>query len=76
VLQNFARKNGIPVDTVAFAFDVVASPLNAIPEAPAVGVYVHGLFMEGGRWDAEKNTLAECHPREMYSVRKLQHISL
>jgi dynein heavy chain len=50
-LQSHARKTRIAIDTLAFrtvvtAFDSAA----AAHDAPANGVYIHGLFLEGARW--------------------------
>ena len=39
-----------------------------VPEKPAEGVVVHGLYLEGARWDHANGVLAEAHDGEMTSL--------
>ncbi|KAH8941010.1 hypothetical protein BDL97_14G015200 [Sphagnum fallax] len=67
-LQNFARKNKMPIDTVAF--DFVASDhlsIESIKQAPVDGCYIRGLSLEGARWDYQNHVLAESRPKELYT---------
>lgn len=34
--------------------------------APEVGAYIRGLFLEGARWDFQKNRLEEALPRRLH----------
>jgi dynein heavy chain len=66
-LQNFARKYTKPVDLLSYGFSIVDMPLQEIVTPPQDGVYVHGLFLEGARWDASQGSLADSRPRELFS---------
>lgn len=65
VLQNFARKYKIPIDTVGFDFECM--PPGDYNTKPEDGAYVDGMFLEGARWDSEKMQLAESLPKVLYS---------
>lgn len=67
-LQNFARKNKMPIDTVQFDFNQVDHlTYDAIKEPPNDGCYIRGLSLEGARWDYTTHVLAESHPKELYT---------
>uniref|UniRef100_A0A803VTG4 Dynein axonemal heavy chain 1 n=1 Tax=Ficedula albicollis TaxID=59894 RepID=A0A803VTG4_FICAL len=63
-LQNFARKSVISIDTISFSFKESVKELKRQPD---VGCYIHGLFLEGARWDAAAGRLAESRPKELYT---------
>ncbi|KAK7819786.1 hypothetical protein U0070_012392 [Myodes glareolus] len=66
-LQNFARKFVISIDTIAFDFKVLSRTPSEIEERPPIGCYIHGLFLEGARWDPLDFQLAESRPKELYT---------
>ncbi|GAX80571.1 hypothetical protein CEUSTIGMA_g8008.t1 [Chlamydomonas eustigma] len=67
-LQNYARKHGVPIDTVSFGFDVADSLIpDSVKAGPEDGCYVRGLFMEGARWDAQEHVLGESRPKELFT---------
>uniref|UniRef100_A0A8C5RNN1 Dynein heavy chain n=1 Tax=Laticauda laticaudata TaxID=8630 RepID=A0A8C5RNN1_LATLA len=66
-LQNFARKSVISIDTISFDFKVLRESANELTERPDVGCYIHGLFLEGARWDPIFFELMESKPKELYT---------
>ncbi|XP_049894014.1 dynein axonemal heavy chain 1 [Epinephelus moara] len=66
-LQNYARHSGTSIDTIGFDFEVVVKSVSQITEKPHTGCYIHGLFLEGARWDIEAGQLTESRPKELYT---------
>lgn len=67
-LQNFARKHGIPIDTVAYDFEMLgvdAAAYRGQPPPPE-GMHIEGLFLEGAGWDAGSKQLAESQPGVLF----------
>ncbi|KAL2653371.1 hypothetical protein R1flu_021499 [Riccia fluitans] len=66
VLQNYARKYHIPVDTVGWNFKCV--PKGGVGnQKPEDGCYIYGMYLEGARWDDKDMALAESEPKVLYS---------
>lgn len=67
-LQNYARKYTIAIDRLAFEYRVIddITPED-VTEPPDDGVYVNGMFMEGGRWDSRKKAISQPLPKELFS---------
>ena len=66
-LQNYARKNKIPIDRVAYNYDVRDDITHeSIKEKPDDGVFVFGLFLEGCKWDFNTHVLADSDPKKLF----------
>eukprot|EP00898_Chlorokybus_atmophyticus_P003847 jgi/Chlat1/4463/Chrsp29S04567 len=65
-LQNYARKNKIPIDMVGFDFDMLGMDPDAYKTGPEDGVYIRGLYVEGCAWDEERKMLCESKPKILH----------
>jgi len=65
-MQNFARKNKLPIDQIDFAFKMLTTKPGETPP-PADGVHVHGMFLEGSRYSNETTVLEECEPKVLFT---------
>eukprot|EP00163_Fabomonas_tropica_P006846 TRINITY_DN1642_c1_g1_i1.p1 TRINITY_DN1642_c1_g1~~TRINITY_DN1642_c1_g1_i1.p1 ORF type:complete len:1696 (+),score=519.30 TRINITY_DN1642_c1_g1_i1:526-5088(+) len=66
-LQNFARKHTKAIDNLKWDFEVQSSAADTLTDPPEDGCYIHGLFLEGARWDSKEGALADSRPRELYT---------
>jgi len=65
-LQTYARKTRIAIDTLDFRVEVLAVRPEGVTAPPRNGCYIHGMFLEGARWDAAAGQLAEMIPGRLY----------
>ncbi|WIA13579.1 hypothetical protein OEZ85_007146 [Tetradesmus obliquus] len=74
VLQMHARKYSIPIDSLSFGFEVTQSQSgSAVAEPPADGIFVDGLWIDGGRWDSTAGCLQESQPGVMRAPLPVVH---
>jgi len=66
VMQVTARKNEWPLDKVVITVDVTKKGPEEIDSATREGSYIHGLYVEGARWDSSTNSLEEAYMKELY----------
>lgn len=66
-LQNYARKHSVPIDLLSFEFNPMDPKWQDIKEKPADGCYIRGLYLEGARWDKNRQVLTESRPKELYT---------
>jgi len=68
VQQVYARKNQLPLDVMKFMTEVtkMTGP-EQVTEVPAAGegAYIHGLTLEGARWDSKAGVLKASNPKEL-----------
>ncbi|KAM9352911.1 dynein axonemal heavy chain 11 [Symphorus nematophorus] len=65
VLQSIARKNQWPLDKMTLTVDVTKKTKDDFGHPPREGAYIHGLFMEGARWDTQSGIISEAVLREL-----------
>ncbi|CAG9323486.1 unnamed protein product [Blepharisma stoltei] len=72
VMQSHSRKFRVPIDNLIFTFEMQSfTEIERIEEKIEDGVYVHGLYMEGCRWEAETNVLEDSKPGVMWTLAPL-----
>ena len=73
-LQVTARAQGLPLDAMTAHTEVTDKSFEQITGQPEDGTYVHGLCMEGARWDKTANCIAESRPKELHTMMPVMHI--
>ncbi|KAM6111100.1 LOW QUALITY PROTEIN: dynein axonemal heavy chain 17 [Pterocles gutturalis] len=68
IMQSMARKNDWPLDKMCLSVEVTKKYREEITAPPREGSYVHGLFMEGARWDIPSGTIADARLKELTPV--------
>ena len=66
VLQNYARKYKIPIDTMVFQFQTMPEKGN-YDVKPDDGCYAYGMSLEGARWDFDRMVLTESRAKQLYT---------
>ncbi len=73
-LQVTARAKGLPLDSMSIHVEITEREHTQLASQPEEGTYVHGLFMEGARWDKSKGCIADSAPKELHPPVPVMHI--
>ncbi|XP_062234716.1 dynein axonemal heavy chain 9-like [Platichthys flesus] len=65
IMQATARRNEWPLDRMCLQCDVTKKHRDDFTSAPREGAYVHGLYMEGARWDTQTGMIVEARLKEL-----------
>merc|ERR1739848_951579 len=65
-MQVTARAKGLPLDSMTVHTDITSMQPSQVTAQPEEGTYVHGLFMEGARWDKANGVIADSIPKELH----------
>ncbi|CAL8089314.1 unnamed protein product [Calicophoron daubneyi] len=65
VMQQTARKIEWPLDKICISVEVTKKTREEMGSAPREGAYVHGLFMEGARWDPNAGSIMDSRIKEL-----------
>ncbi|XP_042345657.1 dynein axonemal heavy chain 11 [Plectropomus leopardus] len=65
VLQSIARKNQWSLDKMTLTVDITKKTKDDFGHPPREGAYIHGLFMEGARWDIHSGLISEAVLRDL-----------
>ncbi|XP_067860408.1 dynein axonemal heavy chain 9-like [Heptranchias perlo] len=65
IMQSMARRNEWPLDKMCLQCDVTKKNREDFSSPPREGAYVHGLFMEGARWDSQTGIITDARLKEL-----------
>uniref|UniRef100_A0A8C3KG70 Dynein axonemal heavy chain 9 n=1 Tax=Calidris pygmaea TaxID=425635 RepID=A0A8C3KG70_9CHAR len=65
IMQSTARKNEWPLDKMTLQCDVTKKTREDFTSPPREGAYIHGLFLEGARWDAQTGIITDARLKEL-----------
>lgn len=65
-MQTTARRNDWPLDKTVLVTEVTKKLPEQLDGQSKDGAYVHGLTLEGARWDEKSGMLDESRPKELF----------
>ncbi|EGV97391.1 Dynein heavy chain 11, axonemal [Cricetulus griseus] len=68
IMQTMARKNEWPLDRMCLTIDVTKKTKEDYGHPPREGAYIHGLHLEGARWDIQSGALVDARLKELTST--------
>ncbi|KAL3274195.1 hypothetical protein HHI36_015611 [Cryptolaemus montrouzieri] len=66
IMQSTARRNELPLDKMCLQCDVTKKQKEEFTSAPRDGAYIHGLFMEGARWDVQTGIIMDSRLKDLF----------
>ncbi|GBF97683.1 flagellar outer dynein arm heavy chain beta [Raphidocelis subcapitata] len=66
VMQTTARRNDWPLDKTVLVTEVTKKTPETVDAPSRDGAFVHGLTLEGARWDDKAGALEESRPKELF----------
>ena len=73
-MQSTARKNELPLDRMCLVCEVTKKNKEEMGLVPREGAFIHGLYMEGARWDVNLGTITESRLKELYPLMPVIHV--
>ncbi|XP_075982942.1 dynein beta chain, ciliary-like [Anticarsia gemmatalis] len=68
IMQQTARKNDWPLDKMCLNCDVTKKNRSDFNAPPREGANIHGLYMEGARWDTNTGGIVESRMMELFPM--------
>ncbi|XP_060805137.1 dynein beta chain, ciliary [Amyelois transitella] len=68
IMQQTARKNEWPLDKMCLNCDVTKKSRSDFNAPPREGANIHGLYMEGARWDTATGGIVESRMMELFPI--------
>jgi dynein heavy chain len=65
-LQTYSRKTGIAIDTLKFKANVRKEFVKEIIQPPSDGVNIHGLWLQGARWNVNEGKITDSKKGELF----------
>ncbi|XP_037547527.1 dynein heavy chain 9, axonemal [Nematolebias whitei] len=65
IMQTMARRNEWPLDSMCLQCDVTKKTREEFSSLPREGAYVHGMYMEGARWDTQTGLIVDARLKEL-----------
>ncbi|CAG0895270.1 unnamed protein product, partial [Cyprideis torosa] len=68
IMQTAARRNEWPLDKMTLHCEVTKKQREDFPAPPREGAFIHGLFMEGARWDLATGFISDARLKELFPM--------
>ncbi|XP_028172090.1 dynein beta chain, ciliary-like [Ostrinia furnacalis] len=66
IMQSTARRYELPLDKMCLQCDVTKKMKEEFTSAPRDGAFVHGLLMEGARWDVQAGIIMDSRLKDLF----------